>query len=59
MSEQQSPIKIVRKLQKSKTGFYINIPIKVARGLGIDGSELVKFTVEPGSNRLSVEIVKP
>ena len=48
---------IVRKLQKSATGFYINVPKKLADELNLTGTELVKFTGTQNENKFEVEII--
>ena len=48
----------VRKLQKSPTGFYVNLPKKIIKNLNIDGTELVKVSPTGEANKLVIEIVK-
>ena len=48
---------IVRKLQKSATGFYINVPKKLANKLNLNGTELIKFTTTEQANKFEVEII--
>lgn len=48
----------LRKLQKSKTGYYLNIPKKVAEELELHGDEFAKITYSKGDNKLVVELVR-
>ena len=47
----------VRKLQKSATGFYINVPKKLADKLKLNGTELIKFTESEQSGKFEVEVI--
>ena len=47
----------MRKLQKSRTGWYINIPKKLESELNLKGGEVAKITKEDNSNKIIVEII--
>ena len=48
----------MRKIQKSKTGWYINLPKKLIEELEITGDEFAKISKEEGSNRIIIDFVK-
>lgn len=48
----------VRKIQKSPTGFYVNLPKKISKSLNIEGSELVKVSPADEPNKLMIEIIR-
>ena len=47
----------VRQIQKSKTGFYINLPKKFVDKLKINGSECVKFTLDEENSKIILELI--
>jgi len=47
----------LRKLQKSKTGYYVTIPTVISKMLELKGDELIKFTVSE-DNKVHLEVVK-
>lgn len=48
----------VRKLQKSKTGHYVNIPKKLSEELKLDGTEHIKFCHDVESGEVTMHIIK-
>lgn len=46
----------IRKLQKSKTGYYINLPKSIIKELQLTGKELIKITHPKGQAVLNLEI---
>ena len=48
----------VRKLQKSKTGYYINVPKRLTDELKLDGTEHIKFTHDTQSGQVTIYIIK-
>lgn len=48
----------VRKLQKSKTGYYINIPKILSNDLKLTGTEHIKFVHDTQSGEVSIHIVR-
>lgn len=47
----------VRKIQVSKTGLYITIPVEVKKELKLNGSEYFKFTTTQ-DGKIVMEIIK-
>jgi len=47
----------LRKLQSSKTGYYINLPKKIIKELNLTGQEIIKITHNEGESLLSLEIL--
>jgi len=48
----------VRKLQTSKTGYYINIPKKLSEDLKLTGTEHIKFVHDTQSGEVTIHIIK-
>lgn len=46
----------LRKLQKSKTGFYVTIPTKITKELELNGDELIKFVSK--GDKVYLEVVR-
>lgn len=55
MTKQTTEIHI-RKVQKSKTGLYINLPMKLVNNLKLDGSEFVQFIHNTEDNSIKLRI---
>lgn len=47
----------LRKIQKSKTGLYINLPKKITEQLQLKGQEVVKIEYSKDSSKLLVEVL--
>lgn len=47
----------IRKIQKSKTGFYLNLPKKIVEKLNLTGTESVIIALTP-ENKLTINILK-
>ena len=47
----------VRKLQTSKTGYYINIPKKLSEALELTGTEHIKFVHDKDTNQVTIHII--
>lgn len=53
---QFTPDGFIRKVQKSRTGLYINLPKKLIDKLKLDGSEFVQFVHNSEDNSVKLRI---
>ena len=57
MTKQTTEIHI-RKVQKSRTGWYVNLPMKLVNNTELDGSEFVQFIHNTEDNSINIRIGK-
>lgn len=55
--EQNLPKVTTRKIQRSKTGLYVNFPMLLSKHYQLKGEELIKF-IPQSDNKLVIEIIK-
>lgn len=50
-------ITLLRKIQKSATGLYINLPKKIIQEMKLTGKEVVKVTYNEDTQEITVKVI--